>query len=141
MTADERESLRQQLIAHEGIRLRVYKDTLGIETIGVGRNLRDRGITSAEALALLDNDIDACEADCLLFPWFATLDPVRARAVLDLRFNLGPTRLRTFKKFLAAMHALDYERAADELKDSQWAVQVQSARVVRIVEQIREGRA
>lgn len=139
MTVADREALRDQLVRHEGIRLRVYKDTLGIETIGIGRNLRDRGITSAEALYLLDNDIDACLADCLTFPWFANLDAVRSRAVLDLRFNLGPTRLRTFKKFLGAMSAYDYETAADELEDSQWALQVQPTRVATIVDQIRDG--
>ena len=32
----------------EGLRLQVYKDTLGIDTIGIGRNLEDRGITQQE---------------------------------------------------------------------------------------------
>ena len=27
---------------------KVYKDTLGIDTIGIGRNLEDRGITKEE---------------------------------------------------------------------------------------------
>ena len=27
---------------HEGLVLTVYKDTLGIDTIGIGRNLQDR---------------------------------------------------------------------------------------------------
>jgi hypothetical protein len=28
--------------------LQVYQDTLGIDTIGIGRNLEDRGITDEE---------------------------------------------------------------------------------------------
>ena len=43
-----REDLVTKLITHEGLRLQVYKDTLGIDTIGIGRNLEDRGITDEE---------------------------------------------------------------------------------------------
>ena len=37
-----------KLIAHEGMVLTVYQDTLGIDTIGIGRNLKDRGISKEE---------------------------------------------------------------------------------------------
>ena len=40
-----REAFVQCLVEHEGYRKNVYKDTLGIDTIGIGRNLEDRGIT------------------------------------------------------------------------------------------------
>ena len=33
---------------HEGLVLTVYKDTLGIDTIGIGRNLQDRGNTASQ---------------------------------------------------------------------------------------------
>ena len=41
-----RTHLIKQLVKSEGLRLEVYQDTLGIDTIGVGRNLEDRGITT-----------------------------------------------------------------------------------------------
>ena len=44
----DRHDLVKELIKHEGLRLQVYKDTLGIDTIGIGRNLEDRGITKEE---------------------------------------------------------------------------------------------
>ena len=34
-----RQDLIDKLIVSEGLRLQVYKDTLGIDTIGIGRNL------------------------------------------------------------------------------------------------------
>ena len=37
-----------KLIEHEGMVLKVYQDTLGIDTIGIGRNLKDRGISKEE---------------------------------------------------------------------------------------------
>ena len=43
-----REHFIEKLIAHEGLKLQVYQDTLGIDTIGIGRNLEDRGITKEE---------------------------------------------------------------------------------------------
>ena len=44
----DKDLLMQKLVAHEGMRLDVYKDTLGINTVGIGRNLDDRGITKDE---------------------------------------------------------------------------------------------
>ncbi len=44
----DKDRLMQKLVAHEGMRLDVYQDTLGINTIGIGRNLDDRGITKDE---------------------------------------------------------------------------------------------
>ena len=35
----DREDLIKQLAHHEGVVLKVYKDSLGIDTIGIGRNL------------------------------------------------------------------------------------------------------
>ena len=49
--------LERLLIYHEGLRLGVYRCPAGKLTIGVGRNLEDRGITEEEAYYLLRNDI------------------------------------------------------------------------------------
>ncbi|MDP3703688.1 MAG: lysozyme, partial [Candidatus Omnitrophota bacterium] len=97
------EALERQLIAHEGLRLKPYTDTVGKLTIGVGRNLTDKGITKAEALYLLERDIEECIADLVTFPWFGRLDSVRQRVMIDMRFNLGPSRLRKFRRTLAAV--------------------------------------
>jgi lysozyme len=129
--------LRQLLILHEGIRLRPYTDTVGKLTIGVGRNLTDRGITLAEAMLLLDTDLDECLRWLrATFPWWADLSPARQAALVDLRFNLGGAGLLKFKRFLAAMEAGDYGRAAEALRASRWARQVKTRapRVIRMVE-------
>lgn len=136
---DERAKLQLQIMRHEGVKLKVYLDTLGIETIGVGRNLRDKGISHDEAMFLLDNDLDECIRDCATFPWFADLDPVRQRVVVDLRFNLGPSRLRGFKNTLAAIGRGDYEAAAAGMLKSKWATQV-GQRAIRLAEMMRTGR-
>lgn len=124
MTSQDRDALRQQLIHHEGLRLKAYRDSVGILTIGIGRNLEDRGITEAEARYLLDNDINACINDLLTFAWFPDLDPVRQRVFVDLCFNLGVKRLREFTKMLDAAARQDWPLAARELLDSRYAEQV-----------------
>ena len=64
--------LIQKLIQHEGLVLQVYQDTLGIDTIGIGRNLKDRGITDEELEDMGISDMDhiyeygLTEADALL---------------------------------------------------------------------------
>ena len=139
MTTEDRAKLQVQIMRHEGVRLKVYTDTLGIETIGVGRNLRDKGITHDEALFLLDNDLDECITDCATFPWFADLDPVRQRVVVDLRFNLGPSRVRKFTNTLAAIGRGDYDAAAAGMLNSKWAKQV-GVRASRLAEMMKTGK-
>lgn len=141
MTDTDRAALRAQLIRHEGLRLTVYRCPAGKLTIGVGRNLEGRGITEAEALMLLDNDIDLCVRGLTSqYAWFPDLDPVRQRAMVDLAFNLGLAGLAAFKSTLAAMGRGDYDAAGDHLKRSLWYRQVQS-RGPRIVAMIRTGKA
>lgn len=129
-----------QLVAHEGLRLKPYVDTVGKVTIGIGRNLTDKGISSKEAFEMLDHDLDECVADLAgAFPWFVKLDGNRQRAIVDLRFNLGAPGFLLFKKFIHAMAVSNYAVAGTELIRSKWAGQVQSERRKRIVTMIETG--
>lgn len=135
----KRQSLRDQLIRHEGLRLKPYRDTVGKLTIGVGRNIEDVGITQQEAMMLLNNDIQRCIDELnRAFPWFEHLSSERQRALIDMCFNLGITRLLGFKRMLAALEAGDYQRAAREALDSRWANQV-GRRADTIANMIRRG--
>lgn len=124
MTPDRR-ALLDQLVRHEGVRLRPYTDQAGKTSIGVGRNLTDAGISREEAMTLLDHDVDEAITDlAAAYPWFAYLDSVRQRAVVDLRFNTGAQGFRTFHEFLRAMALKDYPSAAYQLRASAWAGEV-----------------
>ena len=135
----DRERLTEQLIRDEELRLKLYKCTSGKWTIGVGRNLEDRGITQSEAIYLLNNDIDIADLDCrALLPWWDTIDPVRQGALTNMCFNMGADRFKKFKKMLALMQQHDYEAASVESLQSLWADQV-GDRALRIADQIRSG--
>lgn len=53
--------IKAQLVRHEGLRLKPYRCTAGKLTIGIGRNLDDRGISQKEAYAMLERDIFDCD--------------------------------------------------------------------------------
>ncbi len=134
----DRQKLVEQLMMHEGVRPRPYMDTVGKITIGVGRNLSDVGLSDDEIFCLLGNDIDAVVHDLATFPWYASLDPIRQRVMADLRFNLGPTKFRTFKAMLRNMAEGDPPAAARSLQSSLWYTQV-GTRGPRLVEMLRTG--
>ena len=118
-------AIERQLIDHEGLEKKAYRCPAGKLTVGVGRNLEDKGLTEEEALFLLRNDIAECEDDLRsIFTEYDALDESRKRALIDMRFNLGPSRFRQFKKMIAAVKEKDFSRAADEMKDSNWYRQV-----------------
>jgi lysozyme len=118
-------SLEDQLIDHEGLELKPYQCTADKLTIGVGRNIEDRGITEDEARYLLKNDIKIVEDELLeKKPVVAGLDAVRQRVLVDMGFNLGIPTLMKFQNMWAAIEDEDFQTAADEAMDSRWAKQV-----------------
>jgi lysozyme len=124
---------------HEGLRLKPYRDSVGIWTIGYGRNLQDVGIRQDEARLMLENDLTVAMNDArFLFDDFAALTPNRQRVLVDMAFNLGRTRLAGFKAMWAALERGDYHAAAAEMKDSRWARQVGN-RADRLARMMKEG--
>lgn len=122
----KRGALKVQIVKHEGLKLKPYRDTVGKLTIGVGRNLDDRGISADEAAMLLDNDIDAVwkELSAALPGVFTSLDDTRQHVMLDMAFNMGVPGLMKFQKMIKAVAARDFALAAVEMLDSKWAKQV-----------------
>lgn len=116
--------LEETLIRHEGLRLHPYRDTGGKLHIGVGRNLDDVGITKAEAMTMLQNDIYLAKLDAGNLEGFLALDEVRRDILVMMVFNMGIDRLLTFKKFLYAVEKQNYTLAAREMLQSAWATQV-----------------
>jgi lysozyme len=118
------EQLIEMLKRHEGVKSHVYKCSAGYESIGVGRNISKTGLglSEDEVQYLLESDISRVIKELSLeYPWFSSLDDVRKDAMIDISFNLGATRLRGFKRALAAMDVADYKMAATEFLDSKWS--------------------
>lgn len=139
----DKEKLIKDLISDEGIRLNAYKDHLGYLTIGIGRLIDSRkagGITEAEALYLLSNDVDRVLSDLQRnLPWFVSLSSARKIALANMAFQLGVAGLLRFKKMLAALEVGDYQEAYSQGLDSKWAKQDTPKRAHRITKMILDG--
>ena len=155
-----KEHLLEELVKHEGLRLQVYQDTLGIDTIGIGRNLKDRGIskeeldeldiptidhvyeygiTEADAMLLAENDVQIVEEELLrAHPCVEDLDAVRQLVLVDMAFNMGVPRLCKFVKMWNAIHENKFDVASKEMLDSRWANQVKS-RSVKLANAMHNG--
>ena len=131
--------LRQQLIKHEGVEYKLYTCTSLKTSIGVGRNLEDRGISHATAMQMLDEDIDICinELQQTLSYWNDLPSRVK-EGLINLCFNMGISRLMAFKKTFGFLREGMYSKAADELLDSRYANQV-GQRAVDVANMIRDG--
>ena len=156
----DRENLIDKLIEHEGMVLTVYQDTLGIDTIGIGRNLKDRGIskeeldhmdiphidliyrdgiTEADARYLAENDVQIVEDELLrAHPCVDGLDSVRQLILIDMAFNMGVPRLCKFTLMWNAIHEEKFDIAAKEMLDSRWANQVK-LRAVKLANAMHNG--
>jgi lysozyme len=124
LTMEGKQKLRQLILVHECYKQFPYTDTTGHLTIGIGRNISERGISASEAFYLLDDDILYFTSKLNHYiPWFADLDEARQIALIDMCFNLGIQGLLGFEKMLAALQAQDYVVAHNEMLASKWAAQ------------------
>lgn len=131
--------LIDQVKRHEGYRQHVYKCSAGKNTIGIGRNLDDVGISEEEAEYLALNDlVKAAKQLNATFTWYNSLTIRRKQAMINLVFNLGITKLLKFEKFLTAMRSSDYSTANAELLNSLYAKQV-GKRAQEVAQQIEKG--
>jgi lysozyme len=131
-----RDIAKAQIKVDEGVRFKVYRDSLGIETVGVGRNIRDKGLSMQEVDLLLDNDLTDAERDArAIFPTFDKLSDIRKAVLLNMSFNMGRERLSKFKKLRAAVQDEDWAEADRQMILSTWATQV-GARATRLAKQM-----
>ncbi|KVU65331.1 lysozyme [Burkholderia ubonensis] len=130
--------LKAELTRDEDRRNRIYTDTVGKVSGGIGRNLTDKGFRDNEIDLMYQNDIAETEAwlDRSL-PWWRSLDPVRQRVMMNMAFNMQ-AKLLGFRNFLAAAQRRDWNTAATEMLDSLWARQV-GARATRLAAMMRSG--
>ncbi len=122
------ETLENQIIRHEGMEHSAYQDSRGYWTIGIGRMIDKRlkgGISKDEAIYLLKNDLKQCKKELdNNFDFFYLMDATRKNVLINMCFNLGISRLKRFKRMIAAIRKCDWEQAAKEMKDSRWSRQV-----------------
>lgn len=123
---------------YEGFREEIYKDTLGNLTVGWGTHLYEGKKLPKEALeAMFEYDYQKAikEYNSLGLD----LDEARRAVIIDMIYNMGLPKLLGFKNMLAALRNGDYNKAAIELLDSNYARQVKT-RAIKNAEILRTGK-
>jgi lysozyme len=131
--------LKRQLSIDEGYKKKMYLDSRGIWTIGIGHNLRDKPLSDRAVQVIFEDDMADAEADArILFKSFDSLNDVRKAVVVNMSFNMGFAVLSQFRQTISAIDAGDYAKAAAYMLNSRWADQV-GARAQRLAEQMAKG--
>ena len=114
----------QDLLRDEGLRLKPYQDSVGKTTIGIGRNLDDKGISHAEAATLLHNDIEECVDHALrIIPGFDNLPEDAQHIIVNMIFQLGARGFQGFRRLIEAIHSHAWNAASHEVMNSKAARQ------------------
>lgn len=116
--------IKQKLKGYEGLRLNNYLDSLGDATIGYGHwNLEGyKTITQEKAEQLFNGDVqEAIDYANELEETFEVGLPDKWQNFLAMMmFQLGPTRVKKFKKMIAALNKGWYSTAIKEVRNSLW---------------------
>ena len=130
--------LTELIAKHEGKKLEMYMDTVGVPTIGYGHNLQTP-ISEKAAMQILEDDVKVAVAELdENMMWWRDL-PDKAQIVLaSMVFNLGFPRFSRFKKMIAALENRDFAEASAQMEDSKWFYQVKS-RGVELCNMMKEA--
>jgi lysozyme len=145
------DSLKNQLIKHEGYRTKPYYDSEGKLTVGIGFNIDEKSnrqafykatgldpakvstktqLNDRQVNELYKISFNRAVSDARKFLPSFDSQPLPVKQVLiDMSFNLGYPRLSKFTKFKDALEKKDYKRASKEMMDSKWSRQVKGRAV------------
>ena len=128
----EMSRLLESVKKHEGYRNKVYLDTLGKRTVGVGHLCvedfweDDKEYEESFLMEILQKDLQQAirgarslmeEHSC------ADIDEKAEELLIEMVFQLGMTGVSKFKNMWKALAELNYVGASYEMLDSRWAKQ------------------
>ena len=114
------ESAQERTKRHEWCRVKPYRDSEGILTVGYGRNLEAVLFTQGEINLMFKNDWAWARQNAETFIVYGHLNAARKGVLIEMIFQLGVRGVKKFKRFLGAARKGDYEQASDEMLDSKW---------------------
>ena len=117
-------SLIDSIKQHEGYVGIVYKDSLGIDTIGYGFTIKDLELDEDICEIILERKLKELETRVnLKFKWFMYMPQVIKDVVMEMCYQLGVGGVSKFKKTIAYLQNKQWEEASVEMLDSLWAKQ------------------
>ncbi len=117
-------SLIDSIKQHEGYRSKVYKDSLGIPTIGYGFAIKDLELDQDICDLILERKVkDLKDRIKKKFSWYKYMPPTIKDIVVEMCYQLGLYGFSCFKKTISYLQNKEWEKASVEMLDSRWAVQ------------------
>ena len=126
------ERLLESVKKHEGYRNKVYLDTLGKRTVGVGHLCvedfweDDKEYEEKFLMTILEHDLQtAIKSAKQLIEEFGCndIDEQAEEILIEMVFQLGKTGVSKFKNMWKALSENNYIGASYEMLDSRWAKQ------------------
>jgi lysozyme len=124
--------LLQSVKKHEGYRNKVYLDTLGKRTVGVGHLCvedfweDDKEYEESFLMEILEKDLQNAikgAKDLMSENGCMDMDEIAEELIIEMIFQLGKTGVSKFRNMWKHLSALEYASAASEMLDSRWAKQ------------------
>ena len=124
--------LLESVKKHEGYRNKVYLDTLGKRTVGVGHLCvedfweDDKEYEEKFLMTILEHDLSSAikgANDLMAENGCMDMNEKAHEIIIEMVFQLGKTGVSKFKNMWKALSGLDYSTAADQMLDSRWAKQ------------------
>ena len=117
-------SLIESIKTHEGYVGIVYKDSLGIDTIGYGFAIKDLELDEDVCEIILERKLKDLESRIKIkFDWYKYMPQEVKDVVVEMCYQLGVTGVSKFKKTIAYLQNKQWKDASIEMLDSLWAKQ------------------
>ena len=114
------ESIKQ----HEGYVGIVYKDSLGIDTIGYGFAIKDLELDEDICDIILDRKIKELATRVnRTFSWYRYMPQTIRDVVMNMCYQLGVGGFSKFRKTISFLQNKQFHDASEEMLDSLWARQ------------------
>ena len=116
--------LKESIIKNEGYVGIVYKDSLGIDTIGYGFAIKDLELDKDICDIILERKLKDLESRVKLkFGWYPFMPKEIQDVVMEMCYQLGVTGFSKFVKTITYLKDKDFKNASIEMLDSLWAKQ------------------
>jgi lysozyme len=117
-------SLIDSIKKNEGYVGVVYKDKLGIETIGYGFAIKDLELDEDICHEILTRKLKNLDSRInVKFDWFKYMPPKIKDVVMEMCYQMGVYGFSRFKKTIAYLQNKQWKDASVEMLDSRWAEQ------------------
>ena len=116
--------LIEQIKKHEGFRSKVYKCSLGYDTIGYGFAIKDLELDVDVCDIILERKLKALNDMIMIkFNWYIYMPQEIKDVVTEMCYQLGVGGFSKFKKTIAYLQNKQFHDASEEMLDSLWAKQ------------------